>query len=129
MPDRLHITGKTEDRPTDRQILFEGAVLSILAHVLESGTRIDIAASEYLAKFPIDPDELHIRADLIICVSDCRHLLRHTVGALGSLHLLLDDTTRRWRETAPSQRLSPQDGATRIQACIGNIRRAIAPRS
>lgn len=114
-----------DDGGVDRQVLFEGAVLAILARVVESGMRADLAASEYLARFPIGSDELHILADMIICVSDGLRLMHTAAGPGGDIHLVLNDATRVWRDTPARRRLSVSGGATRIQVCIGNIRRAL----
>lgn len=111
---------------TDRQILFEGAVLALLAKIHETGRRIDLAVADYVKIFPIAPSEPHIRPDLIICVSDCQSLLRHAAGIDTDVRQILADATRTWRTMKPADRLSASGGVTRIQACIGNIRRAIA---
>ncbi len=116
-----------EANTPDGQTLFEGAVLAILARVLDTGIRIDLAVSEYLKSFPIGADEFHIRPDLIICVSDCLGLLSRASGQDGNNRLTLDDATRAWRDTKVADRLAAEAGTTRIQACIGNIRRAIGP--
>jgi hypothetical protein len=121
----MDILGPDDNRTADGQVLFEGAVLAILARILESGTRTDVAASEYLARFPIGSGDFHIRADMIICLSDCLRLLHHAAGDQGNARLVLDDATRAWRRSPHGDRLSVTGGATRIQACIGNIRRAI----
>lgn len=115
------------DQP-DRQILFEGAALAILAHILEGQIRIDLAVADYLSVFSIGADESHIRPDLIICVSDCHGLLLRAAGGHRErARLVLDDATRAWRDTGAAERLDAKWGITRIQACIGNIRRAIGP--
>lgn len=110
----------------DRQVLFEGAVLAVLARVVESGMRTDLAASEYLTRFPIGSDEHHILADMIICVSDGLRLILTAAESEANTRIILDDVTRAWRDTPSRRRLSVRSGATRIQACIGNLRRAIA---
>jgi len=126
--DILDSTLESGTEGPDRQVLFEGATLAILARVLEGGTRVDLAVSDYLALFPIGADESHIRADLIICVSDCHSLLLRAAGRHPeSARLVLDDATRAWRSTDAADRLDAKLGITRIQACIGNIRRAIGP--
>ncbi len=112
----------------DRQILFEGAALAILTRVLEGEIRIDLAVADYLSVFSIGTDESHIRPDLIICVSDCHSLLLRAAGGHRErARLVLDDATRAWRDTGAADRLDAKWGITRIQACIGNIRRAIGP--
>lgn len=113
----------------DRQVLFEDAVLALMSRILETGERIDVAVTRYLKIFPIAPGEPHILPDLIICVSDCQSLLRHASDPDGDIHRILDATTRSWRGMGAAQRLSTSGGVTRIQACIGNIRRAIASRA
>lgn len=130
LQDTLDATQENESDSPDRQVLFEGAALSILADVLESRTRIDLAVSEYLKQTSIGSDETHVRPDLIICVSDCLGLLlRAADGAPDSARQILDTTTRAWRNADRTRRLSAQGGITRIQACIGNIRRAIGTNS
>lgn len=126
MPDTFGTEADGKAEGADRQILFEGAVLALLAQVLETGRRIDLAVADYLKIFPIAPYEQHIRPDLIICVSDCQSLLRHAAGIDRDVLQILDDATRTWRTMKTADRLSASDGITRIQACIGNIRRAIA---
>ncbi|ARJ67238.1 hypothetical protein WV31_16985 [Magnetospirillum sp. ME-1] len=110
----------------DQQVLFEGAVLALLGKVLETGRRIDLAVADYLKIFPIAPSEPHIQPDLIICISDCQSLLRQTAGRDTDMGQVLADATRTWRGMKAADRLSASGGVTRIQACIGNIRRAIA---
>ncbi|EME71587.1 hypothetical protein H261_02961 [Paramagnetospirillum caucaseum] len=121
---------ENESDSPDRQILFESAALAILTHVLESGTRIDLAVSEYLKQTSIGSDETHVRPDLIICVSDCLGLLHRAAdGTPDDVRQVLDGATRAWRNADRTRRLSAQGGITRIQACIGNIRRAIGANS
>lgn len=126
MPDTFGTEADGKAEGADRQILFEGAVLTLLAQVLETGRRIDLAVADYLKIFPIAPSEQHIRPDLIICVSDCQSLLRHAAGIDSDVRPILADATRTWRAMKTADRLSSAGGVTRIQACIGNIRRAIA---
>ncbi|CUW38912.1 conserved protein of unknown function [Magnetospirillum sp. XM-1] len=126
MPDFLGAEHDGMAEGADRQILFEGAVLALMDQILETGRRIDLAVAEYLKIFPIAPAEFHIRPDLIICVSDCQSLLRHAAGVDNDIRQILADTTRAWRGMKTADRLSTSGGVTRIQACIGNIRRAIA---
>lgn len=114
-----------EDIASDPQILFEGAVLSAIARVLKTGMRIDLAVSDYLACFPMDKSLTHLHPDMIICVSDCLRLVNRAAEPQGSPLLILDDATRIWRATHERNRLSVDDRTTRIQACIGNIRRAL----
>lgn len=110
---------------SNRQILFEGAVLTVLARVLDTGIRIDLAVNAYLASFPIDSDGLHVRPDLIICVSDCLNLLMRGQSDQAAARLSLDEATRLWREARAADRVESDRTITRVQACIGNIRRAL----
>ena len=63
--------------------------------------------------------------DLIICVSDCLRLLLRSQPKRAAARLTLDDLTRVWRDTPPAERVEYGRTVTRVQACIGNIRRAI----
>jgi hypothetical protein len=113
------------DVASNPQILFEGAVLEVIARVLETGARIDLVVSDYLARYPMDDGLTYLHPDMIICVSDCLRLVRNVATAKGSPLLILDDAVRTWREAEDASRLSVDDRTTRIQACIGNIRRAL----
>lgn len=125
MQDILDTTQDNGAGISDKQVRFEGAALTVLSRVLETGARIDLAAADYLKLFPLDAEEFHVRPDLIICVSDCLGLLLRAAGTGEQSRLLLDSATRVWRDTDSAGRLSAIGGITRIQACIGNIRRAI----
>jgi hypothetical protein len=118
---------RSDSITSDPQVLFEGAVLAVIARVLETGVRIDQAVSDYLARFPMEVGITYLSPDLIICASDCLRLVRHAAGTEGSARLVLDDATRAWRAADAAGRLSVNGHTTRIQACIGNIRRALGP--
>jgi hypothetical protein len=115
----------SENAGSDPQILFEGAVLAVIARVIETGMRIDLAVSDYLAHFSTHDINTYIGPDMIICVSDCLRLIRHAAGAKGNTVLILDDAIRVWRGTDDANRRPADDRTTLIQACIGNIRRAL----
>ncbi|MBI3445116.1 MAG: hypothetical protein HY055_07105 [Magnetospirillum sp.] len=107
------------------QVLFEGATLAVLAQILDSGTRIDLAVADYLGRFPLEGDSPHVRPDLIICVSDCLKLLLRGEAEPSAARLILDDASRLWHQVRANARQESDRTITRVQACIGNIRRAI----
>lgn len=108
------------------QARFEKAVLAVLARVLTPGARIDLAVADHLEHHPMVSDAPYLRPDLIISVSDCRRLILQTVGRPHEVPALLSCLETTLPVANAYRRLIPGDGVTRIQAAIGNIRRALA---
>jgi hypothetical protein len=109
----------------DGQFRFENAALAVLARVLRTGMRIDLAVTEHMASHPVLPEPLHFRPDLIICVADCRTLVHRLADKEGTALFLLAQAEHAWRRMQPWRRLAADRRVTRIQAAIGNLRRAI----
>lgn len=105
---------------------FEDFVLTIMAHVIRTGTRIDLAVERHLADYPGHLASPHLAADLIICVSDCQNLMHRAAGDQPPHHGFIDRIIQAWRNMPSSEHLiADYRTITRIQAGIGNIRRAI----
>jgi len=107
------------------QLAFEAAALAALARVLRTGMRIDLAVADHMAAHPLVPEPLHFRPDLIICVADCRTLVQRMADRNGTALLLLAQAEHAWRQAPPWRRLEADSRVTRVQAAIGNLRRAI----
>lgn len=114
-----------QDVPTGPQHQFESAVLTILTNTVGGVRRIDLAVEEYLKTSEFSTSELYVRPDMIICVADCQDLLIRSALRPEHVRPLLERATQAWRDADQTSRLTTGRGVTRIQACIGNIRRAI----
>lgn len=105
---------------------FEDFVLAIMARVIQTGTRIDLAVERHLADHPGHSASPHLAADLIICVSDCQNLMCRAAGDQPPPHGFVDEVAQAWRAMPVAEHLTADHRTvTRIQAGIGNIRRAI----
>lgn len=103
---------------------FERVVFAVMHRVATTGERVDLAASAVIAHHPIDVWDSVLMPDLIICASDC---LRSSHGQLSDA--MLDGAAilaafDQWSRTAEARGMG--DRRTRIQQCIGNIRRSLA---
>jgi len=109
----------------ERQRWFEATTMDVLDRVLSRGERIDLAAAEHLAGQPAPPGEHHVEADLIICVASLRELLRAKVGDDGPAREILNAARHLWDAATVPWNDAVGRERTRVQVCIGNIRRAL----
>ena len=107
------------------QSRFEDAVFSVMLDALGSGRRIDLAVADYLDRFPMESGEDNLRPDLIICVADCIGLARRIAKGDAAAGHLVAQAHAAWRTAAHPPNADLDRSTTRVQRCIGNIRRAV----
>ncbi len=108
------------------QYRFEDAVFAVMMRRLETGQRIDLVVSGYIDRLPFDAAGDSLRADLIICVADCTEMVRRIADDAETAKGILAMAHASWGAVRhPDPAVGNRD-TTRVQRCIGNIRRALA---
>ncbi|RAU23843.1 hypothetical protein CU669_01805 [Paramagnetospirillum kuznetsovii] len=121
--------GRPIDIPWDHastQDRFDAAVFTITSRIIERNTRVDIAVADHLSAASTWTGDLYVSPDLIICVADCLRIIDGLASDTRSRASVLDAMVGAWTGMGPSQKRLDQKAATRIQSCVGTIRRAAA---